>query len=917
MKKKYLLWALIVIFSVAVICLLASCDFSGNPDGRKKINKPISSYSVRYLHFVDTDGNTVLDYQINRSYSDSKLRDVLYNETVVDYYVPSGGHYLDGTEFNPDYDALNDYIVYHNADTTFEGKALLGNNPKYPAFTVVVEMVPKEYTIVFSGVDGATFDGPATYNVTMSGQPLPTASKPFYHFLGWYELKEGEPNVHYVKEQYPYVCENVTYYASWQAISFDIVYEDDGVPNTNKKIIYQKDGVYSLIPIENNEYWTFHGWKLNGEYVTTLDPMELWDATAPAWDREKYTVTLTADLEYFRHDFDYYVDGELFQHYNFDYREWQVFKAPAVPAKEHYTGSWSTNPTEFKDSRFDAVYEIDKYEVAVQTNVGGYTLEKQKYEYGTTYAAIYEQLSYPNKQLIGLYLDRDCTQRAKADDLILQSGTLYAKFSDKYEIRSFEDWSLLQEHNDAYFELENDINFLGNEIPIVTEFKGILDGQGFKVTNFINLNPTAPNTYGLFLTNSGTIKNITFSSGVYTVTTIASPNLNTSNRVGLVAAINKGTFSNVTLDDISVKITCTESTEKWGTNLSNISTAPYAGVLCGVNEGEIEYCTITDSVNASINTKMYVIRDVHYSATIKTWASYGLFAGGNKGSIRHVTADGRLNSTAERREVRSTYGGHYEYVHYILRVGGVVGANLATGVISDSLSNANVNADFISAKSDVDGVIVVHNNFYGIVDIGGVVGVNAGQIERCVASKDALLHSYAEAETRIGGLVGTNDNGSTLRASYTKAQLAIGNRSATERTYCGGVVGLNSGAITHCYAIVDSLQLLTFENTFVNLGGLFGYSNDTGTIVNSFAKIDVEGLYSNNVCGFYDKATVVKCYVYLTKAATGFESCNDVTVCDTEGDLFAAITPMGYDVMGFTLSDGEYPTLPNAGNTVK
>ena len=508
------------------------------------------------------------------------------------------------------------------------------------------------------------------------------------------------------------------------------------------------------------------------------------------------------------------------------------------------------------------------------------------------------------------------------DDYIGEWNKLPTEFEDTkvtavykfvYSIRTPDDWSLLSEHNDANFRLANDINFLGGAIPITSEFSGMLDGQGHKVTNFINQNPAAPNVYGLFATNSGTIKNITFSSGVYTVATVAPPNLNTTNRVGLIAGFNKGTLSNVTLDDVAVKITCYDSTEKWGTNLSNISTNSYAGVLCGLNEGAIDYCAVTDSVNAHINSKMYVNRDVHYTATIKTFTSFGLIVGANKGTVSHATAEGALNSSAERSERHSTYGDHYDYVHYVLRVGGVVGANLAAGVLSDCASNANVNADYISAKVDVDGAIVVHHQFFGIVDIGGIAGINLGQIERCVVT-DAVLHSYSEAETRMGGLVGTNDSGATLRASYSTAQMELGNYSATEKTYCGSIVGQNSGAITYCYAIADSMELLVFQNEEVYFGGLFGLTNDTGTVVNSFAIIDLEGLYINSVCGLYTNATVTRCYAYLTEKAADFAPCNDVTVCDTEANLLATINKLGFDAMGFTLSADVYPTLPNVGN---
>lgn len=921
MKKRFILLMLITVFVTAVLGLLSACGMFGGNSGGGNSNDD----KVQYLHFVSEKNKnlTVLDIRLGTKLMDMKddegdyIRMDLYginisinNYNLYHVYSIVGGTYKDGTEFNDDYLTLKHYLAEHDCDTYVDGS---------PAYTIVAELAPTTCAVKFFNTEeafdeeGEPFKQNGSYNVTMLEDPLPVPSRPYYHFLGWYK-ENGNWDKQDLQNRYPDLSDSILssirlpanyydFYARWEPIAFNIVYEDDEITNPNERVIYQKDGVYELLPLESNDFWAFHGWKLNGKAVTSLDPMALWDSSAPYGDEEAYTLVLTADVEYFRHTFDYYVNGELYRSYDLDYRQWQAFTQPSVPAKEHYTGSWSQEATEFKDCRFDAVYEIDKYDVTIQTNIEDYAPGTKKYEYGTTYGDIISQLSYANKMLMGLFFDSDYLQRVNESDLISESGTLYAKFEDRYFIRSASDWALLQEHNYAYFTVENDVNFLGDAIPVVTDFYGILDGQGFTVTNFINQNNSCPITYGLFGTNNGTIKDVVFTSGIFTATTVRT---NKVASVGFLTGINKGTVTNVTVGDTTVKITCYDCPTLSDTWLDSAENSLYAGVLAGNNLGTIEYSTVTE-VKAETNTLMYSVKSDSDTGYMRTWASYGLIAGGNSGTVSHVSSSGSLSSTASRSEYTSgMFGNFFTYVYFPLRVGGIAGVNAKGGKIADSVSEASVTANHSDSA---------RRQYYGIVDIGGVAGVNNGQIERCYAGQDTILTSYSNAETRMGGLSGTNASDAVIRASYSKARLAPGNRSKTEKTYCGGIAGLNSGTITYCYAVVNSLQAGAFENEEVYFGGMFGKADDNSSIVNSFVKVDTAPIFHSNVCGFFERATVFRCYAFLTDGASDYQPCDDVTVCDTEEGLLTAIRQLGFDLMGFVLSENDYPSLPGAGNT--
>ena len=523
----------------------------------------------------------------------------------------------------------------------------------------------------------------------------------------------------------------------------------------------------------------------------------------------------------------YYVDDEMYQQYDLTYEQWVDFESPAVPEKDHYSGSWDKKPTEFKNTKITAVYTW------------------------------------------------------------------------LWQIRTYEDWALLNEHNEENFTIENDINFLGNEIPIVTNFKGTLDGQGHTVSNFMNLNSSCAITYGLFATNNGAIKDVTFSDGVFNATSVGS---NSNINIGMLVGINNGAIQNVQIRDTVVNITCYHYVSGHNDAVNN---SVAGGIIAGKNLGTIEYATVASGVQAQINTYMRSDRSNADESYMRTWASYGMVVGDNGGSISHVTANGTLSSTASRAEYLSTmFGNYFNHVYFPLRLGGVAGANNG-GLISDSESGAKLTANHSDSA---------RRSYHGIVDMGGIVGCNNGQIERCVSTDQAVLNTYCNAETRMGGLAGTNDSEGILRASYTTAEFQVNNRSSNEKTYVGGIVGLNIGAVSYCYAIADNLQMGAFENTDAYFGGLFGYANDSGTMTNCFAKVDTTGLINNSECGFYNNATVFRCYAYLSDKTTEFQPATSITTYSTETELIATINKMGFDQMGYDVTVNAYPTLPNVGN---
>lgn len=127
-----------------------------------------------------------------------------------------------------------------------------------------------------------------------------------------------------------------------------------------------------------------------------------------------------------------------------------------------------------------------------------------------------------------------------------------------------------------YYKLSNNININDNWTPI-NNFNGTLDGNNYRIYNFVMNVGTGSGNYGLVGINNGTIKNLNIVCGGVTV----SSNSNSKVVIGIFAGINNGTID----------------------NCSTVKTAAYGGAvlrcdrdnseiggIAGLNCGSIAYC---------------------------------------------------------------------------------------------------------------------------------------------------------------------------------------------------------------------------------------------------------------------------------------------------------------------------------------
>ncbi|AKA25781.1 GLUG motif-containing protein [Pseudomonas chlororaphis] len=339
--------------------------------------------------------------------------------------------------------------------------------------------------------------------------------------------------------------------------------------------------------------------------------------------------------------------------------------------------------------------------------------------------------------------------------------------------------------------IESDMNgryVLGNQIAGQGRFKTIGDGNSF----------------------SGTLDGLGNTLSDLSI-------YGTSGYVGLFG-VNQGQIGNLNLERISAS----------GTSSTHYNTQ--VGTLAGVNTGSIR------------NVKA---KDVTVTGASHLNALGGLVALNLHGNIDNASVSGKV------------IGNQYTYV-----MGGLVGENVSNvdGVakISNSHVDASLEGQMQDAPYGAGGLVGMNRD--GIIDnasstgliklagsnlsIGGLVGKNTGRI----ANSRSIVHVAGGSLSRVGGLVGFNDQGSISDSR------AAGQVTGNGTEAIGGLVGKNrNGTIANSVAsghVTDQKSR--------SIGGLIGHNQDS-KISNVLATGMVKGGDNANIgglIGYSDKSSI-------------------------------------------------------------
>ncbi|MDD0852340.1 hypothetical protein HBN50_04485 [Halobacteriovorax sp. GB3] len=166
---------------------------------------------------------------------------------------------------------------------------------------------------------------------------------------------------------------------------------------------------------------------------------------------------------------------------------------------------------------------------------------------------------------------------------------------------------------------------------------------------------------------------------------------------------------------------------------------------------------------------------------------------------------------------------------------GIVGLNSGSiervNVVS-SLAQGQSNIGLLVGLNDTQGRITrvrTHGRVYGFNEVGGVVGLNRGQMSR-IRSHAGFVSNASETNTftNIGGIIGRNDSGSLTEAS---SEIHFNVNTQGTVTNIGGVVGQNFADITDVHVAHWADLRVGGNSVNSSIGGVVG-NHATGATMN-------------------------------------------------------------------------------------
>ena len=636
--------------------------------------------------------------------------------------------------------------------------------------------------------------------------------------------------------------------------------------------------------------YTFVGWYtgtgVNDGIVTSTTSVRSDMSLIAKWQINEVTVTFV----------DYY--NSVLKTQTIDYGT--AAEAPVAPSVNKYKFSeWDTDfSCVTKNLIIKPIYVPNTYTVTFNTD-GGTEIDDVVYYMGD----IPTKPTEPTKEgyyFIDWYTDAEFTTPYAFNAALDADSVIYAKFSESIPIYTAEDLKKIADNKSANYYLANDIDMEGGSWPIITYFQGVFDGNGYKIHNFVESISFGSDTssgsqgWGLFRTNYGTIKNVTFSDFSYSVS--AQGMLLIS---GLIAGENQGTIDNCHIKDAVLSYNQYKSA-------SSGEYKAYVGGIVGRNYGNITNCTIEADINGKI--EMYCSAYDHYD---DCYASGDLHIGGITGyndpsigeTIKNVTTNTSMTFSSILYSNNSGNSATM-FGYSLLRIGGACSHN--KGTIENCNINNQVEATYTYKGGDFSG---------GEVYAGGFVQQNEGTISNCKASGSITVSSTNFRISNIGGFVVHNEASKNINNCYANVDITS-NSTALNTDEIGGFVAKNSGTIVSCYASGDITT-----SSIGEVGGFVGQNQSSGTISKSFCTGNITMNNSPANVGYFvglpeDGSTIFKSYYNSDMVVKRYSSTVTLTenggIGETLENLLTKallVDTLSWSEENWTIVDGELPKL--------
>lgn len=645
------------------------------------------------------------------------------------------------------------------------------------------------YTVTLDA-NGGQLSGENTITVKeQSMVDLPSPKREGYVFLGWY-LGEGANEAKFSATDI--VTSDITLKAKWMSedevnggVKIEIhtvTLNANGGTLPGESIINAQTYSTLNLPTPTKEGYVFIGWYVGegvNESLFTSSNLVTSDLTLNAkWEKAEHTVTFL----------DYY--GEVISRETVKHGE--AANGPTVPRVDEKClrfDAWDTDVSAVtSDMTVKALYVLDAYTITYVTN-NSQTIPSASYLFDQI-PAVPPSPGLEGHYFIGWYLDEEFTNEYKFDAPLTSNITLYAYYNESIPISTLEELLAIPEYSSSNYFLKNDIDCEGAVISTqINGFTGTFDGGDHKIYNFV-FQPAAATENGLFSTNGGTIKNISFDNFSYTLT-ITNINSNT----GFVVGNNSGNIENVHITNASFSFTSRVD----GSGTYNF----YYGGIAGRNSGSVQSCSVT---GITLYLKSYTISNRYNGANGYLYGSPVVAING--GSIIGCSSESLVTLYHEGATRDSYYSGNISNTYF----GGIA-----------SVNNGNIND--CNAKADVTS----SSNNYRTTEarIGGLVSDNRSEIKACSSNLKTTLngtHSFIST----GGFAESNTG--TIMDSYANIEAT---NSANNKSAFGGFVGYNYAGIYKCY----SEGSMNVGAATVGKGGFSAYND--GSINSCFADVSI------------------------------------------------------------------------------
>lgn len=642
-----------------------------------------------------------------------------------------------------------------------------------------------------------------------------------------------------------------------------VTFDADGgeLSSMESSALVQTYGMVKL-PTPVKAGYVFLGWYVGegaNEAQFTATTLVTTDITLKAkWTPAVYTVTFL----------DYY--GEVLSRESVQHGE--SVTAPAVPRiadKCLRFDSWDVDLSSITtDTEVKAQYVIDSYTITYVTGTNQ-TIPTTSYYFDEMPEAPADP-AFAGHYFIGWYLDEEYTQEYLFDAPLTEDITLYAFFNESIPISTIEDLLAIPENDAKNYFLTNDIDCEGAVINTqIIGFSGTIDGCGYKIHNFA-FQPTAAAENGLFATNGGTIKNLTFADFSYIITT---DTLNSG--VGFVVGKNNGTIENVHIVDSSLSHKAVNATA-------------YFGAIAGENNGNVSNCSLTGgTIYLETNAVSW-----NWGGTKHSYLWAGSLVGNNIGSVTDCNAETTIIIFANNTGGGSSTG-NCSYSYF----GGLVSVN------NGSIKHCNTTIN-VSTKTSAWRTLELR--------IGGLVSLNNTDIENCYADMK-VAHENMFTYLSEAGFVETNKG--TIKNAYTFTQTET--TLAHTNSAFGGFVSFNYGGIDHAY-VMGTMTVGTANN---GKGGFTGYNN--GNINACFADVSItatDAAKYGPFIGFADTASLATNCYYSAKATftvngqpltieNAYASVGDPALQFSNTEFLTETLGWSAEVWEFDANQTGYPTL--------